>query len=92
VILVVAARMFQRHPAFVRQVHFDFRRVGTSVSTSNPEAELDRPMRKRFRSDLTWSDVTPKHAWLNRRQLLTGAGALALASPALAQLTYATSA
>lgn len=32
---------------------------------------------------LTWSDVTPKPLWLNRRQLMTGAAAL-VASPALA--------
>jgi methionine sulfoxide reductase catalytic subunit len=42
-------------------------------------------MRKSFRTDLTWSDVTPKSAWMNRRQLMLGAGAVALAGPALAQ-------
>lgn len=42
-------------------------------------------MRKGFRTDLRWSDVTPKEKWLNRRQLMAGAGALALAAPALAQ-------
>ena len=34
---------------------------------------------------LTWSDVTPKPIWLNRRQLMTGAATL-LATPALARL------
>jgi sulfoxide reductase catalytic subunit YedY len=48
-------------------------------------------MRKGFRTDLTWSDVTPKQQWLNRRQLMAGVGALALASPALAQITAAPS-
>jgi len=42
-------------------------------------------VRKGFRTDLRWSDVTPKEKWLNRRQLMAGAGALALAAPALAQ-------
>ena len=32
---------------------------------------------------LGWSDVTPKPLWLNRRQLMAGAGALALATPSL---------
>jgi sulfoxide reductase catalytic subunit YedY len=40
--------------------------------------------------DLRWSDVTPKALWLNRRQLIAGAGALA-ASPALAQIAAAPS-
>ncbi len=47
-------------------------------------------MAGRYKSDLNWSDVTPKSAWLNRRQLLAGgAGALALGSiagPAAASL------
>ncbi len=38
-----------------------------------------------FKSELRWSDVTPKAAFLNRRQIMAGAGALALASPAYAQ-------
>ena len=42
-------------------------------------------MRKGFRTDLRWSDVTPKQRWLNRRQLMAGVAALALAPPALAQ-------
>ena len=32
---------------------------------------------------LGWSDVTPKPLWLNRRQLMAGVGALALATPSL---------
>lgn len=39
---------------------------------------------------LTWSDVTPKPIWLNRRQLVTGAAALA-AAPALAEVKAAPS-
>lgn len=41
---------------------------------------------------LTWSDVTPRHVYMNRRQLMAGAGALGLgsiASPALAKLAFA---
>ena len=33
----------------------------------------------RFRTDLKHSDVTPRHVWLNRRKLLLGAGAGAVA-------------
>lgn len=36
----------------------------------------------RFKTDLKWSDVTPREAWLNRRQLM-GAGAAALACAGL---------
>ena len=46
-------------------------------------------MAGRFKSDLKWSDVTPKKTWLNRRQLMAGAGALGLGSiarPAFASL------
>jgi len=47
-------------------------------------------MAGRYKSKLTWDDVTPKSAWLNRRQLIAGgAGALALGSiagPAAASL------
>ena len=46
-------------------------------------------MAGRYKSDLKWSDVTPKADYLNRRQLMTGASALGLgtiASPALASL------
>ncbi|MFN6007403.1 MAG: protein-methionine-sulfoxide reductase catalytic subunit MsrP [Paracoccaceae bacterium] len=39
---------------------------------------------------LTWSDVTPKPLWLNRRQLIAGAAALA-ATPALARIEAAPS-
>ena len=42
-------------------------------------------MRKGFRTDLGWSDVTPKEQWLNRRQLMAGVGALVTAPPVLAQ-------
>ena len=35
---------------------------------------------------LRWSDVTPKAAFMNRRQLMIGAGALGFAAPALAEL------
>lgn len=34
---------------------------------------------------LGWSEVTPKAAWLNRRQILAGAGAIMLANPASAR-------
>ena len=37
-----------------------------------------------FKSDLKWSDVTPKADWLNRRQILAGMAALG-AAPAAAQ-------
>jgi len=43
----------------------------------------------RYTPDLKWSDVTPKADFLNRRQLMAGAGALALGSiagPALASI------
>lgn len=46
-------------------------------------------MAGRYRSDLRWSDVTPRADFLNRRQLIAGAGALglgALAGPAVADL------
>jgi sulfoxide reductase catalytic subunit YedY len=36
-------------------------------------------MAGRYRSRLGWSDVTPKAVWMNRRQLLAGAGAMGLA-------------
>jgi sulfoxide reductase catalytic subunit YedY len=39
---------------------------------------------------LTWSDVTPKPLWLNRRQLIAGAAALA-ATPAMARIEAAPS-
>ncbi len=46
-------------------------------------------MAGRYKSDLKWSDVTPKASWMNRRQILAamGAGALGtIAGPALASL------
>jgi sulfoxide reductase catalytic subunit YedY len=46
-------------------------------------------MAGRYKNDLNWSDVTQKEAWLNRRQIMAGAGALALGSiagPAMAAL------
>ncbi len=43
-------------------------------------------MPKTFHSDLRWSDVTPKSVWMNRRQLLAGMGAVAVAGPAAAKL------
>ncbi|MCZ8153984.1 MAG: protein-methionine-sulfoxide reductase catalytic subunit MsrP [Rhodobacteraceae bacterium] len=41
---------------------------------------------------LGWSDVTPKHLWLNRRAVIAGAGAALVAAPAAAKLTYSPSA
>ncbi len=38
---------------------------------------------KRDAGKLGWSDVTPKPLWLNRRALMAGAGALAVAAPGL---------
>jgi methionine sulfoxide reductase catalytic subunit len=49
-------------------------------------------MAGRYKSDLKWSDVTPKRDFLNRRQIMAGAGALGLGSiagPALAALDAA---
>jgi len=46
-------------------------------------------MAHRYKSDLTRADVTPKSHWLNRRQIMMGAGALgigAIAGPAFASL------
>ncbi|MBT8460342.1 MAG: protein-methionine-sulfoxide reductase catalytic subunit MsrP, partial [Boseongicola sp.] len=46
-------------------------------------------MAGRYKSDLKWSDVTPKSDYKNRRQIMAGAGALALGSiagPAMASL------
>ncbi|MEF3046090.1 protein-methionine-sulfoxide reductase catalytic subunit MsrP [Pseudotabrizicola sp. L79] len=49
-----------------------------------------------FKTDLTWSDVTPKAQWMSRRKLLAGAGALiaapTLGGPALASIQAAKSA
>jgi len=44
-------------------------------------------MARRFRNTLTWSQVTPKAQFMNRRQVIAGAAALgAMAGPALAGL------
>ena len=46
-------------------------------------------MAGRFKSDLKWSDVTPKERWLNRRQIMAAGGAAVLGSiagPAMASL------
>ena len=46
-------------------------------------------MAGRWKNDLTWDDVTPKAAFMNRRQLMAGVGAIAaggIAGPALAKL------
>ncbi|WP_135450622.1 protein-methionine-sulfoxide reductase catalytic subunit MsrP [Tabrizicola caldifontis] len=40
---------------------------------------------------LTWSDVTPKQLWLNRRQIIAGGGAALMAGPALARIKAAPS-
>ncbi|WP_343080717.1 protein-methionine-sulfoxide reductase catalytic subunit MsrP [Ostreiculturibacter nitratireducens] len=49
-------------------------------------------MKERFKSNLTWSDVTPKATFLNRRALIAGAAALGFAGPAAARLSYRKSA
>lgn len=44
-------------------------------------------MAGRYKSDLKWSDVTPRHAYLNRRQMIAGAlAAGAIAGPAFASI------
>ena len=43
-------------------------------------------MTKSWKSDLNWSDVTPKAAFLNRRHLMAGAAAMTLAGPAWARM------
>jgi sulfoxide reductase catalytic subunit YedY len=43
-----------------------------------------------FKTPLRWSDVTPQHLFLNRRQIIAAAGAALLASPALAASKYST--
>lgn len=42
-----------------------------------------------FKTNLRWSDVTPHHLFLNRRQIIA-AGAALLAAPALAKSKYST--
>ncbi|MCB2137738.1 MAG: protein-methionine-sulfoxide reductase catalytic subunit MsrP, partial [Rhodobacteraceae bacterium] len=49
-------------------------------------------MSYRFKTDLRWSDVTPRADFLNRRQIIAGAAALGLAGPAAAKLSYVPSA
>jgi sulfoxide reductase catalytic subunit YedY len=39
----------------------------------------------RFKTELKWSDVTPRTDWLNRRQILAAAGAAALVRPGRAR-------
>jgi sulfoxide reductase catalytic subunit YedY len=48
-------------------------------------------MPDRFKTDLRWSDVTPRAAFLNRRQIIAGGMALGLAGPALAKIAAAPS-
>jgi sulfoxide reductase catalytic subunit YedY len=48
-------------------------------------------MTYRFRTDLKWSDVTPKADFLSRRQLIAGAAAFGLAGPAAAKIMAAPS-
>ncbi len=48
-------------------------------------------MLQKFRNDLNWSDVTPKAGWVSRRQLIAGAAAMTIASPALAKIDAAPS-
>ncbi len=48
-------------------------------------------MPDKFRNDLNWSDVTPKAGWVSRRQLIAGAAAMTIASPALAKIDAAPS-
>ncbi|MFM2355343.1 MAG: hypothetical protein RLZZ528_1079 [Pseudomonadota bacterium] len=40
----------------------------------------------RFKTALTWADVTPRATFLNRRQLIASAGAALIAGPALAKI------
>jgi sulfoxide reductase catalytic subunit YedY len=50
---------------------------------------MEEPMPKRWTNDLNWSDVTPRADYMNRRQIMAGAGALAIgaiAAPALAAI------
>lgn len=48
-------------------------------------------MAERWNDGLTWADVTPKSAFLNRRQLIAGAAAMGLAGPALGKINAAPS-
>jgi sulfoxide reductase catalytic subunit YedY len=49
---------------------------------------MEDNMTRRWKSDLNWSDVTPKAAWMNRRQLIAAGAAVAAAGPAWAKLDY----
>ncbi|MEM9436792.1 MAG: protein-methionine-sulfoxide reductase catalytic subunit MsrP [Pseudomonadota bacterium] len=47
-------------------------------------------MAHRWKNDLTWNDVTPEAAWLNRRQIIAGAlglGAASIAGPLAGQVS-----
>jgi methionine sulfoxide reductase catalytic subunit len=77
--------MFQPIVADVRRFVLRFSADTASFLQSLREQDM------RFRNGLNWSNVTPKPQWLNRRQLMAGAGML-LASPALAQMDAAKSA
>jgi methionine sulfoxide reductase catalytic subunit len=77
--------MFQPIVADVRRFVLRFSADTASFLQSLREQDM------RFRNGLNWSDVTPKPQWLNRRQLMAGAGML-LAPPALAQIEAAKSA
>ena len=48
-------------------------------------------MAYRFKTDLKWSDVTPRADFLNRRRLIVGTAALGFAGPAAAKITAAPS-
>ena len=45
-------------------------------------------MAQRWKGDLNWSDVTPKAAWMNRRQLIVSGTLAAATGPAWAGLDY----
>ena len=49
-------------------------------------------MNSKFNSGLTWSDVTPKAMFLNRRTFMAGAAGLAFAGPAIASIAAKSSA
>jgi sulfoxide reductase catalytic subunit YedY len=49
-------------------------------------------MRGHGRTDLRWSDVTPKAKWINRRHLIGGLGAAAITGPAAAKIATVPSA
>ena len=49
-------------------------------------------MRRRWKNDLNWSSVTPRAVFLNRRALIAGGAAMALAGPALAKVAAKSSA